>query len=167
MMTPEQIVDARSRIIDIAKTWLNTPYQAEARVRLGGVDCATLPLEVYKAAGIVTEVPAIPHYPADWAVHQDTPLYLDLVERVVRDNGFVEVAPPPEREPLPGDFLLFHFARAHSHGAIVIQWPLCIHAHMRRGVIYVDALKNSELARKINGGLVKCFSPLAGGLSVR
>jgi cell wall-associated NlpC family hydrolase len=155
----------RERIAEIAKQWLNTPYHSEARIKGAGADCAMMPLMVYHEAGIIASVPEVPHYPVDWAVHNNTPVYLDLVERVARENGLIAVVPPPERTPLPGDFLLFHFARAYSHGVIVIDWPLCIHAHMRRGVIYVDALQNKPLAEKIASGDVKCYS--IGGDDVR
>jgi cell wall-associated NlpC family hydrolase len=179
MMSPSQIEAMRPRVVEIAKQWLNTPYHPEARIKGAGADCAMMPLMVYKEAGIIKVIPEVPHYPVDWAVHNNTPVYTDLVERVVRDNGLCEVAPPPEREPLPGDFLLFHFAHAYSHGAIVTAWPLCIHAHIRCGIVYVDALQNPALAQKIADGVVKCFSfghapaagsaalPSAGGLDVR
>ncbi len=148
----------RARIVEIAKQWLNTPYHPEGRVKGAGADCAMMPLYVGHEAGVLAVIPEIPHYPVDWAVHNNTPLYLDLVERVVRENGLSFVEPPPERVPLPGDFMLFHFAHTYSHGAIVIEWPLCIHAHIRCGIVYVDALQNPLLAQKIAEGQVKCVS---------
>ena len=148
----------RLRVVEIAKEWLNTPFHSEGRVKGAGADCAMMPLEVYHEAGLIQSVPEIPHYPVDWAVHNNAPVYAELVERVIRENNLCELAPPPERTPLPGDFLLFHFARAYSHGVIVIEWPLCIHAHIRCGVVYVNVLQTKALDERIADGLVRCFS---------
>jgi cell wall-associated NlpC family hydrolase len=77
---------------------------------------------------------------------------------VIGENGGDEVTGPSERAPLPGDFLLFHFGRSYSHGAIVINWPLCIHAHRDSGVVLVDALRHPRLLQRIAQRKVKVFT---------
>ena len=159
MITHSELVGAK--IAELAKTWLNTPYLHMGRVRGAGADCAMMPLEVYTEAGVLSPT-SIEFYSQQWALHREREVYLELVEKAIAGTSIHQVAPPPERTPIPGDFLLFKFARTYSHGAIVIAWPLCIHAHVRRGVIYVDALLNKPLAERIDAGLVKCFSLESG-----
>ena len=149
------------KVAEIAKLWLGTPYHHMGRVRGAGADCAMMPLEVYTEAGILPRSD-VQFYPLSWAVHREREVYLEWIEAVIKGTDVREAAPPPERTPLPGDFLVFKFARTYSHGAIVIEWPLCIHAHIRCGVVYVDALQNPALAEKIAGGLVKCFTLATG-----
>lgn len=80
------------------------------------------------------------------------------------EYSWPEVAAPPQREPLPGDFLLFHFARCYSHGVIVIEWPLCIHAHVARGVVLIDALRNNYTAKRVAEGKVKAWDLFTAGV---
>ena len=148
----------RATVVELARRWINTPYHHMGRIRGSGVDCAMMPLEVYLEAGLICNPPEIPFYPLDWALHRNEEKYLDLVSSVVADAGGVEVGGPLTRIPLPGDFLLFHFGRTYSHGAIVVDWPLCIHAHIRCGVVYVDMISEPKLAAKINTGDCKCFT---------
>ncbi len=155
----------RAKIVSIARSWLLTPYHSMGRVKGAGVDCGMLPLAVYHEAGILAEIPEVPYYPLDWAAHRDEERYLEFVERMVRENGWKEVPPPPERTPLPGDFLLFHFARVYSHGVIVAEWPECIHAHVSRGVVLVNALGNRYMAKRVEEGKVKAYVILPGEVS--
>jgi cell wall-associated NlpC family hydrolase len=41
--------------------------------------------------------------------------------------------------PAPADIALWRFGRCYSHGAIVIDWPLVIHAYAGRGCVLEDA----------------------------
>ena len=40
--------------------------------------------------------------------------------------------------PLPADIALWRFGRCFSHGAIIIDWPLVIHAYAGRGCVLED-----------------------------
>ena len=74
----------RQRIVDIAKTYLRTPYHHQGRVRGAGVDCGMLILNVFEEAGLVPHLELgvdIPNYPPDWAFHRDEPRYLYWVEK--------------------------------------------------------------------------------------
>lgn len=163
-----EITQQRERVVELARLWIGTPYRHMARVQGSGADCAMFPLDVYASAGVIrrltvegepgVDAPDVPYYPPDWHLHRDIERYLQTVEKVVAEAGGREVEPPAIRTPLPGDFVLFHFGRDYSHGAIVIEWPLCIHAHLQRGVVMVDATNDPKLSQKLKLGKVKVFS---------
>lgn len=118
-----------------ARSWLHTPYHHRARVKGAGVDCALLLAEVYHAVGLIPRLdPAA--YPADWHMHRDVERYLQQV---------LEFAVPTDT-PRPGDVVLYRFGRCVSHGAIVVEWPMVIHAFMREGaVVLSDASRQADL----------------------
>ena len=136
----------REAAVAEARQWLRTPYHHMGRVKGAGVDCATLLAEVYARAGVVPPV-AIPFYPPDWHLHRDAERYLGFVLEHAR-----EVSPPSltlslegggkgggdSSDPLPADIALWRFGRCFSHGAIVIDWPVVIHAYAGRGCVLED-----------------------------
>jgi cell wall-associated NlpC family hydrolase len=150
---------SRELVCRIARSWIGTPYHHRGRVKGAGVDCAMFPLEVYREAGVIGEV-EVPYYPADWMLHRGEEIYLNVVLRHAREiteaigcrlsaigqsasSGNCEDAERPRadsREPiaLPGDFVLYHFGRCWAHGAIVLEWPLIIHALTGKGVVLAD-----------------------------
>ncbi len=77
-----------------------------------------------------------PEYSVQWHLHRSEELYLREIGRFVR-----EIAGPP----LPADFVVFRFGRTYSHGGIVIDWPIIIHAYIPHGVMLSDALRDGEL----------------------
>ena len=52
------------------------------------------------------------------------------------------------RSPLPGDVILYQWGRCMSHGAIVVEWPLLIHAYIRQGVVLADGVKEPLAGRQ-------------------
>jgi cell wall-associated NlpC family hydrolase len=133
MLTTEQ----RQAIIAEAKSWLRTPYHHMGRLKGVGVDCGTLLCEVYEKSGIAPHVePSF--YPPDWHLHRSEERYLSHVEQ------FFEEVPGP---PLPGDLALYHFGRCISHAAIVIDWPMVIHAVAGVGVLEEDASRQEMKIR--------------------
>ncbi len=121
-----------------AGTWLRTPYHHRARIKSVGVDCATLLCEVYHRAGLIDYV-ELPFYPPDWHMHRSRELYCEIVERY---------ADPFEGPPDPADIVVFKFGRCYSHGMIVVQWPLCIHAYINEPVGYVDVNKDHRFLQR-------------------
>lgn len=120
-----------------ARTWLGTPYHHQGAIRGAGVDCAMLLIEVYYACGLIPRIDPRP-YPPDWHLHRDDERYLGWVARYAR----------PVEAPQSGDVALYRFGRCVSHGAIVLTWPLVIHAHMREGaVVIADATRNADLTK--------------------
>jgi cell wall-associated NlpC family hydrolase len=128
----------RAAIINEAKTWLNTPWQHNKAVKGVGVDCGQLPLEVYIACGFIGRE-AVDDYPIDWALHRGEERYLQIVERYC-----IQV-----KTPDPGDLVIFKYGRTFSHGAIVLHYPLVIHALRgeKAGVIY-DHAQQADLKRR-------------------
>lgn len=145
LMTPEAEALQRAAVVAEARTWLSTPYHHNARVKGVGVDCGQLPIAVYSALGLIPAVD--PDYSPQWMLHRDEEVYLDLV------RGFgVEI--PVERVG-PGDFAIWRFGRTFSHGAIVVDMPMIIHACSGDGmVLLADTRSEGDLA----GRPVKFFT---------
>lgn len=126
----------REAIVAEALTWEGTPYHHRARVKGVGVDCAQYPAAVYHAVGLVPDLR--PQYDSEWFLHRDEELYLEWVRPHAREISREELA--------PGDFVIWKFGRTFSHGAIVIEPPVVIHAVMAgRAVIRADMDRDEEL----------------------
>ena len=139
-LTTEQ----RSNIVRAAKEWLGTPYHHHARIKHAGADCAMFPLAVYQECGVLPREYRPPQYSVQWHLHRSEELYLNEIGR------FVMVIDGP---PQPADFVVFRFGRTYSHGAIVVDWPIVIHAYIPHGVLLSDALHDGELLGREH----KCF----------
>jgi cell wall-associated NlpC family hydrolase len=135
-MTPAQ----RTAIVAEAETWLRTPYHSNAAIKGCGVDCAMMPLEVYKTVLPLPAVP-LPKYVQEMNLHRSEESYLAYV----RELGAIEIS---EAELQPGDFALWKLGRIYFHGAIVTAWPKIIHAvngGCRPGVTRGDAVRDPLL----------------------
>ncbi len=132
----------RAAIIAEAVTWLGTPWHHQARVKGAGVDCGQFLIACYVGAGLVPAFDTGP-YARDWHQHQSGERFLSFVEQHL----------DPTDTPLPGDVVVWRYGQCYSHGAIVVDWPLVIHAHIReRAVVYGDGARG-ELAREhLKGG---------------
>lgn len=128
----------RDAILAEARSWLRTPYHHQGFVKGAGVDCAFLLICVYHAVGVIPWIDPRP-YPPDWHFHRDEERYL----------GWVEQYCEQVEQPKPGDIAVFRIGRCISHGAIVVDYPNCIHSYTRRGVEYINA-ENSELSGRLH-----------------
>lgn len=152
-MTLEQIMETTLRVMDEqaqraavvaeAKTWLMTPYHHQGRIKGAGVDCAMLLAEVYEAAGVIERVEPEP-YPRDWHMHRNEERYLGHVEQFAR-----KVEGPAK----PGDIALFRVGRCLSHGGIVIEWPVIIHAYVTAGFVVLEDVERNEFLGKRYAGI--------------
>ena len=131
----------RLAVVQEALCWLGTPYHHQGRVMGAGVDCGMLLAEVFEGAGVLPHV--IPEdYPADWHLHRDGERMKALVTEHAR----------PVDAPLPGDIVLFRYGRCLSHAAIVIEWPVIIHAFIDAGAVVLDdATANQDLKDRLAG----------------
>jgi cell wall-associated NlpC family hydrolase len=131
----------RATVVQEALTWCGTPYHHQGRVKGAGVDCGMLLAEVYERAGVLPHV--VPEdYPADWHLHRDGERMRALVTEHAR----------PVDAPQPGDIALFRYGRCLSHAAIVIEWPVIIHAYLDAGeVVLDDATANQDLSERLAG----------------
>lgn len=130
--------EQRQAVVDEARSWLRTPYHHQGFVKSAGVDCAFLLSKVYHACGLLPDIDPRP-YPPDWHLHRSDERYLGWVERYAT----------PVQVACPGDAALFRFGRCISHGAIVIEWPIVIHAYIGDGVVIADATQG-HLAGRLN-----------------
>jgi cell wall-associated NlpC family hydrolase len=130
--------DSRQAMIDEAMTWLKTPFHHQGRVKGAGVDCAMLLADVYYQCGLIPFIDPRP-YPIDWHFHRGEERFLKWVEKYAH-----EVTVPQK-----GDIALFKFGRCISHGAIIVQWPMIIHAYYRQGCIIEDVSGNALSKRLI------------------
>lgn len=139
--------EQRAAIVAEAKTWLRTPYHHLAAVKGAGADCAMFPLAVYQHIGFVPSDLVVDNYPIDWAFHRDEERYLEMVERFGREID-------PERMG-PGDFVVWRYGRTFSHGAIVIDPPLVIHAFVEAGCVTVDDI---SIHTELSARPMRCYS---------
>jgi cell wall-associated NlpC family hydrolase len=122
-------VEERARVVAVARQWLRTPYRHASRVKGSGADCLTLLAEVFSEAGLISR-PVIPYYPHDWHLHRDAERYT---------AGLLQYTHEITGPPLPGDIALWKFGRCFSHGAIVVEWPVIIHAYVGRACTIENA----------------------------
>ena len=149
----------RNRVCAIARSWLGTPYHHMGRIKGVGVDCAMFPLEVYREAGLIGDV-EIPFYPQDWMLHRSEEIYLRIVQQHAAETEPAATGSPTRPgvgvdgvKVAAGDFVLYRFGRCWSHGAIVLEWPLIIHAVVQHGVI----LSNGETDGMLVGRRKRTF----------
>lgn len=125
-------------VIAEAKSWIGTPWHHAARVKGHGVDCAQFLIGVYSAVGIVREFDT-DYYPMDWHLHRDEPRFLEyLLQYAKRINA-----------PEPGGIVMFRYGRQEAHGAIVIEWPLIIHAYRDEGSVCISNVAGSPLEERV------------------
>jgi cell wall-associated NlpC family hydrolase len=119
----------RAKIVEEAKSWLGTPWHHEGRVKGAGIDCGMLILEVYEHVGLIPRVTP-PHYGPDFMLHRSDEWYVELILRFADEIS---------SEPLPGDAIVCKQGRVYSHGGIIVEWPMIIHAYSpERCVTYGD-----------------------------
>jgi cell wall-associated NlpC family hydrolase len=131
----------RANIVSIAKSWLGTPYHHRAKVKGVGVDCAQILIAVFSEASLIEDFDS-DDYPQDWMMHRSEEKYLLNIEKHAKKVD----------EPKPGDVALFKFGRCISHGAIIIEWPVIIHAYKPAGMVILDdVLANQSLGSRLVG----------------
>jgi NlpC/P60 family putative phage cell wall peptidase len=137
-MSPQE----RLKVVGEARTWLNTPYHHQASIKGVGVDCIMLMVEVYKTCGLLDADCDPRPYTHDWHLHRSDEIYL----------GGIEAYAEPVQTPQPGDIAVFQFGRCVSHAAIVVEWPLVIHAFIDHGaVVLTDISKSAALKARVRG----------------
>lgn len=142
-MTPEEQKQRLAAVVE-ALSWERTPFHDCARLKGIGVDCAHYVYEVYRNVRLVDQNYVVPDYTEQWLLHSDRELFLEVVDLFCRR---VE-----DRDPLPGDLVMYKFGRCFSHGALVIDWPRIIHARKSAGMVTRgNALQDSDLLNLRDG----------------
>ena len=133
-----------------AERWIGTPYHHAARIHGIATDCVNLLCAVYEEAGLTEHVePGF--YRPDWMLHRGEELFL---------MGILEAHLREVSRPFPGDVALFRYGRCYSHGAIVVEWPMVIHAFAGLGVVRGDARRHPLLDGGSRPRAVKFYSKL-------
>ena len=120
----------RAEAVEIAHSWLGTPYVLGGRIKGAGCDCATLLAEYLLELGRATEAELrdLGFYSHDWFCHTSNERYL---RRLMEYGALVaQTKCRPGEKAQPGDLVLFKTVRSplYNHGAIVTAWPWGIHA---------------------------------------
>ncbi|PNE12918.1 MAG: hypothetical protein CR217_00035 [Beijerinckiaceae bacterium] len=102
--------DDRAAIVREARSWVRTPYHAQADIKGAGVDCGMLLVRVFVDSGLVPPFDPRP-YADDWYLHRSEERYL----------GFIFDRTKEVAAPLPGDVMVCRYGRCYSHGGIVTR----------------------------------------------
>lgn len=128
-MDPKEAAE-RAQVVAAAREWVRTPWKHRSAALGSGVDCARLLLEVGVRSKMVERFDP-KFYTHDWHHHRNEERFIEaLSERMVE----VESAGEPIKERgrefsvLPGNVLIWKNGRTFSHGAIVSEWPMVVHA---------------------------------------
>ena len=141
MSRPPTLSSERQRLLDVAQTWLGTPWHHEARIKGAGVDCLQILIAVYHEAGLIDDIHPDSYSP-DWHLHRDEPRYL---------QGLLAYCDPVDA-PLPGDIVMFQYGRHAAHGGIVLDWPTILHAWRdQRMVVTSDVSNTPVLSERVAG----------------
>jgi cell wall-associated NlpC family hydrolase len=97
--------------------------------------------EVYERVGLIRHCEP-GEYSQQWHLHHSEELFLE----VILHAGGRKI----EGIPQPGDIAMFVFGRCASHGSIVLEWPMVIHAYIGIGVT-IDNAENSMLKGRFVG----------------
>lgn len=129
----------RDRIIEEAKRWIGAVWHHAACVPYVAADCGMILIDIYEKCGLLPQRPNVDMYPRDWALHRDEERYLGVCQAHMQEVD----------APLPGDIAVWKIGRCFSHGAIVVDWPMIIHADVVDGVVFADASTGHLSAREV------------------
>ena len=130
----------RQDVVNEAKKWLGARWEHQQCLQYKAADCGMILIDIFATCGII-ERPKVEPYPRDWALHQTDERYLGYVEQHCKKVL--------HRSPLPGDIAIWKFGNTYSHGAVVIDWPLILHAQVKDGVVLADASCGSLSSREV------------------
>lgn len=139
----------RKQIVDEALTWVGTPYHHQGRLKCVGVDCAMILCEVYETVGLIPHVDPTP-YPIDFMMHNSDEKYLSWLMKYGSSVTSLTSHDQSHDGPQPGDIALYRFGRCISHAAIVIGWPMVVHAVRGEGVVIGNG-ESGSLSGRIAG----------------
>ena len=143
-------LEERLAVVRSARRWIATPYEHHAAVLGAGVDCARLLVEAFVGAGLAQDF-EVEAYTHDWHLHRNEERYLAKIEEHLSRLDDDE-RPIGERgedfRALPGNVLAWRVGRTFSHGAIVSQWPLVIHASYPARSVVEESVMGGILSEK-------------------
>ena len=127
----------RARVLEIAATWLGTPFHDCAKIKGVGTDCGCMIAAIFEEAGLIPVLDIKPYSP-QFFLHREEPvmlgMFLDYTRRI---DGPVKT----------GDIVLYRFGRQFSHAALVIPpaWPMILHAYKQAGMVIMGEGNGGDL----------------------
>lgn len=120
-----------TRVVQIARSWIGTPYRHQCATRGAGTDCLGLIRGVWRELHGAEPAP-IPAYTADWSEPQG--------EEVLWRAAATYLRALPVGEASPGEVLLFRLragsvAKHLGVAAVKSGIPTVIHAYSGHGVV--------------------------------
>lgn len=120
----------RAQVVAAAREWVKTPWKHRSAVLGHGIDCARHLLETGVRSGMVERFdPSF--YTRDWHWHRDEERFLDVVRAHASEVGEGQATIKErgrEFSVLPGNVLIWKNGRTFSHGGVVSEWPMVVHA---------------------------------------
>lgn len=114
--------ESRQALVSEALTWLGTPYHASGNVKGAGTNCAQFIYGAAKNAGVLPPGAPPPRwYTPQLATHSRE-------ERLIAYLQSYGARETTGREVRPGDVVVYRSGQAHGHIALVVAWPMIIHA---------------------------------------
>jgi NlpC/P60 family putative phage cell wall peptidase len=117
-----------ARVVQVARSWIGTPYLHQASVKGAGADCLGLLRGVWREV-LGQEPESVPPYTEDWAEPSHREVLCDAAERWLRSKSLAEV--------MAGDVLLFRMRDGSiaKHLGIQSGPERFIHAYSGHGVV--------------------------------
>lgn len=131
--------EERQRVVQVARSWIATPYHHMAMVKGVGVDCAMLVIAVFREAGVVSPEDVQPYSP-QWFLNRGEEKYLHEIRKYAHETT----------DPKPGDIAVYKIGRLFAHGAIIVDpgWPVIVHALSQARAVIEDRGDGGTLAGK-------------------
>ena len=128
------------RAVEIARSWIGTPYAHQASCRGAGADCLGLVRGVLRELG-GSEPSGIPPYSPDWCAPSVEEALLVAARGCLRER--------PKEDVLPGRVLLFRMRGSGpaKHLGIASEADRFIHAYSGYGV--VESMLTAPWRRKV------------------
>lgn len=130
----------RQAVVDVARSWLGTPYCHCQMLKGVGVDCGMLLIGVFSEAGVIKKFDP-GYYAPDWHLHRGNEKFLEFVERYADRM-------PSEYEMQPGDVVVLKYGRRHAHGGVMLGADQFIHAMRIAGSVVVGSLNDIGLRNR-------------------
>jgi len=128
MITEEATI--QDKLVDIAYTWMNTPYIQGARQKNRGIDCGNLVLAVFQEAGLIQNNYRLPYIYKDWHRGKLKDVDVNLFKNILLK--FSDIIPFEKHGR--GDVVSFFYNKIESHVAVIVDDDCIIHAVSNHGV---------------------------------
>lgn len=140
----------------VAMSWHGTPFVAHCKTKGNGVDCVHLCAEIYKECGVFSEY-RFPQYTIQGGHHCEKSKIIEWLKTSVHFEEVGRVSPlragesaaHAERCALPGDLILFNFAKSAWHIGILLNDDSFVHCVIRGGVMF-SAIRDPRYAQTIS-----------------